>query len=153
MKFVAKTSFHNAPHLALKIEEGKTDNFVHALTVPKGHRFVIAPDAESLDGVTKQAEKKVIAELVSFQMAVVDDGTPLSKDLIKRIDAEVAAGIAADKANAAKTPLTEEAKLAAIVAAVIQSLGVKIGAAAEAPEDGKGDGKGKGKGKDADEKK
>ena len=118
MKFVAKTSIHNAPELSLKLD-AKTPNFAHELNIPKGHRFEIAPDAKSLKGIVKQDEKQLVSKLVMFDLVVVDDGTPESKDAIARIDAdvknenEVAAATA--KRRAATTPLTVEGLMAILV--------------------------------------
>jgi hypothetical protein len=117
MKFVAKTQFHNAPELGLKLAKDVA-NFQHELQVPKGHRFEIAPDAKSLSGIKKQDEKQLVSKLVMFDLVVVDDGTPASVDAIKQIDEEVkndnvvAAATAA--ARKASEPLTMSTLLKAL---------------------------------------
>ena len=118
MKFVAKTSIHNAPELGLKLD-AKTPNFSHPLQIPKGHRFEIAPDAKSLKGVSKQDEKQLISKLVMFDLVVVDDGSPESSDAIKTIDTDVKNEIETsavnEKKRQASAPLTME-KLLTVLA-------------------------------------
>jgi len=118
MKFVAKTSIHNAPELGLKLDKD-VPNFQHELQVPKGHAFEIAKDAKSLKGVTKQDEKQLISKLVMFDLVVVDDGTPESIDAIKVIAAEVKNEKEVAEANAKKrqasAPVTVESLLKTLV--------------------------------------
>jgi len=123
MKFVAAKSFHNAPELGLKLAD-TIDNFVHPLQVPKGHRFSIAPSAESLKGVTNLAEKELISKLVLFDLAIVDDGTPSAKDAITKIDKEVKEENAANKAAEANRPLSIGEQIALGVAAALKELGI-----------------------------
>jgi hypothetical protein len=117
MKFVAKTSIHNAPELALPIDKS-TPNFQDKLHVPKGHKFEIAKDAKSLKGVTNQAEKQLISKLVMFDLVVVDDDSPESKDAITKINEEVkneiATAAAFEKQQQANKPLTIEGLLKAL---------------------------------------
>src|ERR1019366_240222 len=118
MKFVAKTQFHNAPELGLKLGKDAT-GFQHELQIPKGHRFEIAPDAKSLTGIKKQDEKQLVAKLVMFDLVAVDDGTPASVDAIRQIDEDVksdnVASAAAAAARKASEPLTMASLLKALV--------------------------------------
>ncbi|MDE2019833.1 MAG: hypothetical protein KGJ13_05825 [Patescibacteria group bacterium] len=125
MKFVAQCSFHNAPELNLKLDEDAS-NFEHKLQVPKGHRFEIAPEAKAIKGVTREADKQLIAKLVMFNMAVVDDGTPESKDAITKIDSEVKAANAADKLAEARKPLSVSDQIALGVASALKQLNAKV---------------------------
>lgn len=115
MKFVAATDFHNAPELALDINT-ETKGFKHEKMVHKGHRFEIAAGANSLKAVTKEADKLLISKLVLYGFAVVDDGTPESKDAIARIDADVKAETAAAEAAAKNKPLSVADQIAKGVA-------------------------------------
>ena len=122
MKFVAKTQFHNAPELSLKLEKS-TANFQHELQVPKGHRFEVAPEAKSLTGIKKQDEKQLVSKLVMFDLVVVDDGTPASVDAIKQIDEEVKSDNVATSAAAAARKASEPLTMATLLKA-LADLGV-----------------------------
>jgi hypothetical protein len=121
MKFVASTDFNNAPELALSIDK-KTEGFKHEKMVHKGHRFEIAPGANSLKAVTKESDKVLISKLVLYGFAVVDDGTPESKDAITKIDAEAKAETAAAEAHARNRPLSVPEQIAKGVAEALAQL-------------------------------
>lgn len=131
MKFVAKTSFHNAPEINLPISKA-TPNFAHELNVPKGHSFEVSPGSKSLKGITNQAEKQLISKLVMFDLVIVDDGTPESVDAIKKVNAEVkadneAAGAAETRRKASEsiTVATLLQKLPEMIAAAVAAANVK----------------------------
>ena len=119
MKFVAICQFHNAPELNLPLD-GRAANFVHAAVIPKGHRFEIAPEAKALKGVTKEADKQIIAKLVMFGFVVVDDDSPESKDVINRIYSEVRESAAAAKKAEANRPLSVADQIALGVAQALK---------------------------------
>jgi len=124
MKFVATTAFHNAPELSLDLDPTKP-GIQHEDTVPKGHRFEIAPESKAIKSVTKESDKQVISKLVMFGWAVVDDGSPESKDAIKKIDDEVTAEKAAAAAAEKNRPLSIGEQIALGVAEALKAAGVK----------------------------
>ena len=122
MKFVAKTQFHNAPELGLKLGKDVA-NFQHELQIPKGHRFEIAPEAKSLSGIKKQDEKQLVSKLVMFDLVVVDDGTPASVDAIKQVDEDVKSENTATAVTAAARKASEPLTMASLLKA-LADLGV-----------------------------
>ena len=129
MKFVAKTSFHNAPELGLKLDAAKTPNYAHDLHVPKGHRFEIAPEAKSLKGINKQDEKQLVSKLVMLDLVAIDDGSPESADTIKRIDSEVKNENEVTAAAAKKAKAAETLTVAAILAQLPDMIAAAVAAA------------------------
>ena len=121
MKFVAKTSFHDAPELSLVIPE-TAPNFEHSQMIPKGHRFEIDPKAKSLGGVTKESDKQLIAKLVMFDLVIVDDGSPESKDAIAKVDGEIQADKASAAAAESKKPMSVADQIALGVSKAIAAM-------------------------------
>lgn len=125
MKFVANRPFFNTSTLNLTIDK-KSPGFQHEAHVHKGYRFEIASGTQSIEAVKSATDKQNIAALVLYEFAIVDDGSPASKDGIKRIDFEVAAETAAAAAAEKNRPLSIADQIATGVAAALAKLGVKV---------------------------
>ena len=114
MKFVSTASFHNAPELGIKDSTGNV-----LPNIPKGFAFELAPEAKALKGVTNKATQELISKLVIYGWAIVDDGSPESKDAIKKVKDEVAASAAADSAAEKNKPLSVADQIALGVATAL----------------------------------
>ena len=91
MKFVFKRDCFNSPELVISAEALKTAGSPHANVIPKGFRHVVGGDAETVEGMTNPSDRKLATKLLAFECAVFDSGTAKSRDVIKKIDNEVAA--------------------------------------------------------------
>ena len=117
MKLVSTGSFHNAPELGLKDTDGKAMS-----VIPKGYQFELAPEAKALKGITNKATQELVSKLVIYGWAVVDDGTPESKDAIAKIKAEVSAAAAVDAAAEKNKPLSVADQIALGVANALAAM-------------------------------
>ena len=111
MKLVAKKDFANVGSLAL---EASKHNLKHPMHVHKGVRFAVGT-TEIFDDL-KQAEKVVVAQLISSKSAVIDNDA--NKALVAKIDAEAAAEVKAEQAASAKVQSLPELIAAAVATAL-----------------------------------
>ena len=95
MKLIAKSDFFNTKSLGVVVDK-KSAGFKHENIIHKGCRFEVGKGEFFKD--LPPSEKEIVGGLVRTGMVVfADDKENLNNGVIKQIDDEVAAEVAADK--------------------------------------------------------